>query len=114
VKETSDKKRKKEYEEYVQNLKNRNQAIDIAVLEQHPEWFELDKKATYTERTVDNQFKETLVNQVNGLGIDEAKKLEIKTAIKKFYDKRNIDVKPLVSDFSLSTEEGLLVLTSHG
>jgi hypothetical protein len=113
VKETSNSVKKKEFEEYVKNLKTRNQPIDVDELERHPEWFELDKEATYTERAVDNQFKHTILNQVESLGIAEPKKQEFQTAIKRFYDERTIDSKPLVSDFSLSNENGLLVLTSH-
>ena len=113
VKETSNSIKKKEFREYVSNLKKKNQALDIAVLESHPEWFELDKDATYTERPEDNQFKESLVNQINWLSIDELKKSELKTAMKRFYDERTIDSKPLISDFSLRFDNGLLILKSH-
>ena len=114
VKETSNEVKKKEFEEYIKNLKETNQAINVSDLEKHQnDWFELDKDATYTERPVDIQFKDTLTNQVESLWINEPKKTELKAAIKKFYDERTIDSKPLISDFSLQIENGLLVLTSH-
>ncbi len=113
VKETSNDVKKKEFEEYVSNLKKTNKAIDIKDLENHPEWFELDKNATYTERVVDNQFKDTLVSQTESRGINEPKKSELKSAIRRFYDERTIDSKPILSDFSLKLDNGMLILKSH-
>ena len=113
VKETSNETKKKEFHTYISNLKTSNQALDIKELEKHPDWFELDKKATYTERPEDIQFKETLVNQVSSLSIDEPKKSELRYAIQRFYDERTIDAKPIISDFSLESGNGLLTLKSH-
>ncbi len=113
VKETKDAVKKKEFEEYVKDMKNKNQPINIEDLEAHPEWFELDNEATYTERPVDVQFKESLVNQTESLWINEPKKSELKTALKRFYDERTVDSKPLISDFSLKMDNDLLVLVSH-
>jgi hypothetical protein len=73
----------------------------------------LDKNATYTERVVDNQFKDTLVSQTESRGINEPKKSELKSAIRRFYDERTIDSKPIISDFSLKLDNGLLTLKSH-
>ena len=95
------------------SYRNKNQPINIEDLEAHPEWFELDNEATYTERPVDVQFKESLVNQTESLWINEPKKSELKTALKRFYDERTVDSKPLISDFSLKMDNDLLVLVSH-
>ena len=113
VKETSNVVKKKELDEYINNLKKTNQAIDITVLESHPEWFELDKNATYTERPEDIQFKENISNQIEWLSIDDQKKSKLQAAVKRFYDERTIDTKPRLSDFSLSDNNGLIVLTSN-
>ena len=114
LKETSNEVKKKEFKEYVENLKKTNQAIDIDVLQNHSDWFELDKDATYTERPEDIQNKENLANQVEALSIDPQKKSELKTAVQRFYDERTIDSKPILSDFSLKMDNNLLILTSHG
>lgn len=113
VKETSNEVKRKEFEEYVENYRKNNQPIDEKDLDTHPEWFDLDKDATYTERPVDIHFKETFEKQIETFGLDELKKSELKMAIKRFYDERTIDSKPITSDFSLKMENGLLVLTSH-
>lgn len=113
VKETSDSLKKKEFREYIDNLKKTNQAINITTLEAHPERFEIDKDATYTERPEDIQFKEKLTTQVDSLSINEHKKSELKSAVQKFYDKRTIDTKPKLNDFYLSAENGIVVVNSY-
>ena len=113
VKETSDSLKKKEFREYVDNLKKTNQAINITTLEAHPERFEIDKDATYTERPEDIQFKEKLTTQVDSLSINEHKKSELKSAVQNFYDKRTIDTKPRLNDFYLSAENGIVVVNSY-
>ena len=115
VKETSNKTKKQEFKQYINWLKNNNQAINIAILQQHKDdWFEPDLAATYTERLEDRTNKDLLVSQVENLSLDQAKKDELKTAIKTFYDKRTVESKPLLSDFSLEYNDGLLSIISHG
>lgn len=114
LKETNDKAKKEELHEYINSLKKTNQAIDVTVLEKHKnDWFILDKNATYSERSKDYEFKENLSNQIDSLGINESKKSELKTAAEIFYDRRTIDSKPRLWDFSLSIENWLVVLTSN-
>ena len=113
VKETSNEVKKKEYINHINNLKTNNQVLDIKTLEDHPEWFELDKKATYTERQVDKDFKTNIESKIDTLPIDEPKKSELKSAIKRFYDERSIEAKPNKEDFSLKMDNDLLILTSH-
>ena len=114
LKETDNKTKKEEYKQYISWLKNSNTAIDVAVLQQHKDdWFEINWEATYTERDVDIQFKESLVNQVNSLSIDSQKKSELSAAIQRFYDERTIDAKPKLSDFSLKMENWHIILNSR-
>jgi hypothetical protein len=76
------------------NLRATNQALDYSVLENHPERFQEDNDATYTEREEDTKTKEYLVSQIASLSIDYQKKSELETAIKRFYDERALNAKP--------------------
>jgi hypothetical protein len=115
VKETDNEVKKKEFQKYINDLKTNNQALDISVLESHKDdWFKDDSEATYTERDVDIQFKESLNNQIDNLSLDDQKKSDLKKAIKIFYDERAIKSKPNLDNFNLKTENWFLVLTSHG
>ena len=113
LKETSDSQRRKEFRDYMANLRATNQALDYSVLKQHPERFQDDNDATYTEREEDTKTKEYLVSQIASLSIDYQKKSELETAIKRFYDERALNAKPHIWDFSLRTENDLLILKSH-
>jgi hypothetical protein len=74
--------------------------MDIAILNNHKnDRFMPDNEATFTDRPEDKQNRENLNNQVNQLSLDDQKKSELKTAIIRFYDERNIDTKPILSDF---------------
>jgi hypothetical protein len=86
------------------NLRKNNQAINIAVLNSHSDWFKTDLEATYTDREKDRENIKSLENQVEALSIDPQKKAELKTAIKRFYDERTINSKPELSDFSLKID----------
>lgn len=114
LKETSNKTKKQEFKNYINELKNKNQQINIITLQQHQnDWFEPDVDATYTERPEDKQNKDALVSQVENISLDENKKAELKTAIQTFYDKRTIESKPILSDFSLKYNDGILTVISH-
>lgn len=114
VKETDNEVKKKEFQKYINDLKTNNQALDITVLEGHKDdWFKDDSEATYTERDVDINFKESLNNQIDNLSLDDQKKSELKKAIKIFYDERAIKSKPNLDNFNLKIENWLLILTSH-
>ena len=114
LKETNDKTKKQEFRQYKNSLKASNQVLSIAILQQHKDdWFDVNDDATYSERQEDKDNREELVNRVNNLSIDESKKGELKTAIQEFYNKRTIETKPRLSDFSLEIQDWLLVITSH-
>ena len=115
VKETSDRTKKNQFRQYINSLKTNNQALNMQTLEQHKyDWFEPDLEATYTERPEDIQNKNLLVSQVNDLSIDETKKNELRTAIQVFYDKRTIESKPVLGDFSLELNSNWsLTVISH-
>ena len=114
IKETNDKTKKHEFKQYMNWLKANNQVLDIAILKAHKEdWFDTDDDATYSERREDKDNRIELVNRVNNLSIDDDKKENLKTAIQEFYNKRTIETKPRLSDFSLEIQDWLLVITSH-
>ena len=107
--------KKKEFDNYMKDLRKNNQAVDIDVLENSNNGrFILDKEATYTERPEDEKNRKALEDQVESLSIsDPQKKSDLKTAIVKFYNERSIDTKPNLSDFNLKTENGFVILKSH-
>ena len=108
------KDKNKEFKEYVNSLKTNNKAIDIDELKKHPDWFEDDKDATYTERPEDENNKKLLVNKVDSLSLDNETKDKLRIAIQTFYDKRTIESKPKLSNFNLDINgDGNLVLESH-
>ena len=114
LKETNNKAKKAELQQYINDKKAKNQPIDIDDLTYHlNDWFIIDNEATFTDRDVDKKRKENFVNQIDGLSIDDTKKAELKTAIQKFYDERTIESKPLISDFELKMDGNLLVVKSH-
>ena len=115
LKETDVPVKKQEFKDYIKERKQRNQAINLSVLEAHKnDWFKVDDKLSYTERGEDKQNKEKLVNQVNLLSIDLEKKEQLKQAVQMFYDERTINNKPNLNDFSLRIEADSLVVKSHG
>lgn len=105
--------KKNELNDYMNNLKMNNQALNIETLNNHKDWFDIDFEATYTAREVDITFKNTMGTQIDSLWIDDTKKSDLKKAMKKFYDERTIETKPKLDNFSLSVENWLLILTSH-
>lgn len=114
LKETDNSIKKQELHDYIDGLKQRNQAIDINVLNGHKnDWFKPDGKLSYTERDEDKQNKEKLVNQVDSLSIDSRTKEQLKQAIQTFYDERTLETKPNLNDFSLRMENDFLVVKSH-
>lgn len=114
VKETNDKNKKQEFRQYINTLKANNEAINTDVLQTHLyDWFIIDGKATYTERPEDFENRKKLTLQVENLSLSQENKDKLKLAIQNFYDKRNIDTKPRLSDFSLKMEGEKLVLKSH-
>ncbi len=115
LKETDVEVKKKEFHNYIDNLKNNNQALNIQTLKAHQDdWFKDDTEARYTIREIDKQNIKALENQVENLPIsDPQKKSELKTAIVRFYNERSINTKPILSDFSLKMENNLLILSSH-
>lgn len=107
-------KNKAALQAYIQDKKTNNQAIDVDDLNDHiNDWFEVNEKATHTERPEDIQNKKDLVSKVDWLSIDATKKEELKQAIQDFYDNRTIETKPNPNDFSLKIENGHIILTSH-
>ena len=114
LKETNDKNKKNELKQYINSLKSSNKVLNIAILTQHKnDWFDIDNEATYSERPEDEQNKKQLENKVDDLSIDVSKKEELKIAIKEFYNKRTIESKPTLNDFSLHVKDWILSLTSH-
>ena len=114
LKITDDKTKKEEFKQYKKDLNNKNQAMDINVLQSHKDdRFSLDDDSTFTERPEDIQNREKLVNQVNNLALDDQTKEELKKEIQVFYNERSIKSKPNLNDFSLEMENNLLILKSH-
>ena len=104
----------KELKAYIKSKKENNEAIDVDDLNEHiHEWFDINNKATYTERPEDIQNKQGLSNEIELLSIDADKKEELKVGIQEFYDDRAVEAKPNLSDFSIKMENGYIVLTSH-
>ena len=116
LQETDDPVKKQELHDYINNKRQKNQAIDATVLEAHKnnDWFKSDNNMSYTEREEDRQNKEELANQVNSLSISLEKKRQLRQAIQTFYDERTINNKPILSDFSLKMRWGYLIVRSHG
>ena len=114
VKVTDNKTKKEEFEQYKKSMNDSNQAIDIAVLENHKyDRFKDNNDTTFTDRQKDVQNKEKLQNQIDQLSIDDQKKFELKKAAELFYDERSIESKPELSDFSLTMDGNFIILTSH-
>ena len=114
LKITDNERKKEEYEQYIKSLKEKNQAIEISVLEKHKDdRFSLDNDASYTERPEDIQNKEKFKNQVDKLNLDEQIKTELKKELLVFYDERSIKNKPNPNDFSLEMDDKILILKSN-
>jgi len=115
LKITSNKDQRAQYEQFKKKKQESNELISIEELNTNKnKRFQQNEKATYTDRPKDDRNRENLTQQVKNLGLNENKEKELIEAITLFYDSRNIGTKPNPeSDFSLSMEENILVLTSH-
>ena len=106
------KKRNPAFEKEIDDYLKQEWEFDPNQLKEN--WFLPDNETTFTDRKKDRQSIKALEDQVESLSIsDSQKKSELKTAIVRFYNERNIDTKPILSDFSLKMENDLLILTSH-
>ena len=114
LKETENKAKKSELDSYLKEKKERNEALDVTILQSHiNDRFTLDDKLSYSNRPQDIQNKEKLVNQVESLSLDPQKKSELKTAVQLFYDERTIETKPNLNDFNLEMDNRFLMVTSN-
>jgi hypothetical protein len=77
------------------------------------EWFDVNVKATHTQRPEDIDNKKALVTKVETSSLDASKKQIVKEAIQDFYDERTIGNKPDLSNFSIETDNDLLVIKSQ-
>ena len=99
---------------YKKTKKENNEPIDVDDLNEHmSEWFDVNVKATHTQRPEDIDNKKTLVTKVETSSLDASKKQIVKEAIQDFYDERTIGNKPDLSNFSIETDNDLLVIKSQ-
>ena len=105
------KEKNKTFSKEIDNYLKENGQFDPNKL--NPNWFIDKNDSTFTERPEDIQNKEKLINQVDGLSLDQQTKTELKNEIQAFYDERSIKNKPNLNDFSLELDNNLLVVKSH-
>lgn len=76
-------------------------------------WFIDNNDAKYTMREEDILNKEKLNDKIENLPLSSQQKIQLKSALEEFYDRRTLESKPNPNDFYLKLENGLLILSSH-